>query len=366
MPPRLPLRHALLLGLVQGPTEVLPVSSSAHIALLPRLAGWSDGELDAESRNSLEVALHAGAAAALLAYSWMRAETGMLAGGECPPASAGGECPPASVGGECPPASAGGECPPASVGGECPPASAKRASPGSAVLGGRLARALHELDGRALATAVLALAPPAFVGYRLEQRLERRPAGPGTIAAGLALGGAAMAWADARPMTRGLAACGPRDGLALGLAQALALLPGVSRNGAALTAARARHFAREDAHVLSWRAGLPVLAGAAALKLGRLVRRGAPPDAALTLGVPAATAFLSTLACAPLIGPVARGRPLWPFALYRAGLAWVSVRASARTHTRAALGVLARVGSHPHQSPHHGRDNQHRRPGADR
>ena len=69
-------------------------------------------------------------------------------------------------------------------------------------------------------------------------RLERRPNSPRALATGLALGGGAMAWADAAPEARKLAGRGPRDGLVLGLAQALALLPGVSRNGAALTAAR--------------------------------------------------------------------------------------------------------------------------------
>jgi undecaprenyl-diphosphatase len=256
MPPRLPLRHALLLGLVQGPTEVLPISSSAHIALLPRLAGWPHAQLDAELRNSLEVALHAGTAAALLI-----------------------------------------------------------------ALRGELAQSLRELDGGTLVSAALALAPPALAGYLLERRLERRPSGPRSLAAGLALGGTALALADARPGTRARADAGPRDGLALGAAQALALLPGVSRNGATLTAARTRGFAREDAHVLSWRVGLPVIAGAAALKAYRLGQCGAPPGAAPALTVGAAAAFLSTLASAPLIRPGKRGRALWPFALYRCGAA---------------------------------------------
>jgi undecaprenyl-diphosphatase len=256
---KLPLRHALLLGLVQGPTEVLPVSSSAHIALLPRLAGWPYAQQDAELRNSLEVALHAGTAIALL---------------------------------------------------------------------GELGWALRELDGRAVASAAFALAPPALVGYLMEQRLEHRPSRPRALATGLAAGAAAMAWADTRPQTRSLADCGLRDGLALGLAQALALLPGVSRNGATLTAARARGFAREDAHTLSWRAGLPVIAGAAGLKAARLSQRGAPPGEAPALAVGAGAAFLSTLACAPLIRPGKRGRALWPFALYRAGLALAAVASS--------------------------------------
>ncbi len=282
---KLPLYHALLLGLVQGPTEVLPVSSSAHIALLPHLVGWPHAQQDAELRNSLEVALHAGTAAALLAYSGRLAKTGMLAEGECPPASE------------------------------------KRVSPTSTALPGKLGQAMREMDGRALASAALALVPPALVGYLLEQRLERRPSGPRTLAAGLAVGAAGLAWADARPQARNLTDFGPRDGFALGFAQALALLPGVSRNGATLTAARARGFAREDAHTLSWSVGLPVIAGAAGLKAFRLVQRGAPPGAAPALAVGAGAAFLSTLACAPLIRPGRRGRALWPFALYRAGLA---------------------------------------------
>ena len=61
----LPLRHAVALGLLQGPTELLPVSSSAHTALLPWLAGWRYAELDARARKSFEVALHAGAGIAL-------------------------------------------------------------------------------------------------------------------------------------------------------------------------------------------------------------------------------------------------------------------------------------------------------------
>jgi undecaprenyl-diphosphatase len=263
MQARLTLGHALLLGLVQGPTEVLPVSSSAHIALLPRLAGWPHARLDVELRNSLEVALHAGTAAAL-------------------------------------------------------PIALRR----------ELGQALRELDGRALASMALALVPPALVGYLLEQRLERRLSSPRTLATGLVLGGAAMAWADARPATRNLADLGPRDGLALGLAQALALLPGVSRNGAVLTAARARGFAREEAHALSWRAGLPVIAGAAGLKVSRHAQRGAPSDALPALAVGAGAAFLSTLACAPLIRPGRRGRALWPFALYRVGLALSAVAPS--------------------------------------
>jgi undecaprenyl-diphosphatase len=246
----------VVLGLVQGPTELLPVSSSAHTALIPRLAGWPYAELDPESRNSFEVALHAGTAAALLIA--MRHE---------------------------------------------------------------LAQALRESGGRRLSLAALAVAPPALLGYLLERRLERRPSSPGAIAAGLALGGVAMVFADARGGARTHADACTRDGLLLGLAQAVALLPGVSRNGATLAVARGRGFTREDAQALSWRVGLPVILGAAALKGRRLAQRGFPPGGGPALAAGAGAAFLSTLACTALIRPGRRGRALLPFSIYRLGLA---------------------------------------------
>ena len=63
---RLPASRATLLGFVQGPAELLPVSSSAHIVLVPWLLGWDWDAIDPEVRKSFEVALHTGAAAALL------------------------------------------------------------------------------------------------------------------------------------------------------------------------------------------------------------------------------------------------------------------------------------------------------------
>ena len=61
----LALRHAVALGLLQGPAELLPVSSSGHTTLIPWLAGWPYAQLDGELRKSFEVALHAGAGLAL-------------------------------------------------------------------------------------------------------------------------------------------------------------------------------------------------------------------------------------------------------------------------------------------------------------
>lgn len=254
---RLTPRDALLLGAVQGPSELLPVSSSAHIALLADVLGGAGAQAaEAELRDSLEVALHAGTAAALL-----------IAGR------------------------------------------------------GELSRTVRELNGARLVVGILALAPAALVGYLLERGPDARRGGPRAIAAGLLLGAAAMALADTKPQTRTLAQVMPYDGLLLGAAQAAALLPGVSRNGATLTAARARGFKRDDAQALSWRVGLPVILGAAALKTYRLAQRGVTAEVLRVLTVGAGAAFLSTLAGAPLIGPGRRGRRLVPFALYRIGVA---------------------------------------------
>ena len=123
--------------------------------------------------------------------------------------------------------------------------------------------------------------------------------------------------ADRAPARRADRDAGVADGLALGLAQAAALVPGVSRSGATLAAARARGFDRASASRLSWEVALPVLVGANALKGWRVAAADAP---ARPLALGAAAAFASTLATARLIGIERRG-PLWPWAAWRAVLA---------------------------------------------
>ena len=273
----LKLRHALALGLVQGPTELLPVSSSAHTILIPQLAGWPYEELDPELRKSFEVALHAGAGVAL---------------------GLGIRRHPLSYDGS--------------------------------------------LGRRRVGVVALALLPPAIAGLALERVIEQRLGGPGPTAAGLAGGALAMALADARTPggSRGARRPGLCDGLALGLGQAAALAPGVSRNGAALTAARARGFGRAEAHALSRLLGLPVILGASALKAARMLKGdGIPAGAPGLLAAGGGSAFLSTLASARLMG--ARGcerRSLLPYALYRCLLAATVARQRGRGRGRWASG----------------------------
>jgi undecaprenyl-diphosphatase len=253
----LPLRHAVALGLLQGPTELLPISSSAHTTLLAWLAGWPYARLDDSLRKSFEVALHAGAGVALAIH-----------------------------------------------------------------LRGELLRDAAQLDPRRACVIALSLAPPAIAGYALGPTIERALGEPGSIALGLAAGGAAMAVADRCAVERGREDATARDGLALGIAQAVALIPGISRNGAALTAARARGFEPAVAQRLSWHAGLPVILGASVLK-GARARGGRVPRAQrAVLAAGGAGAFLSTLVSARLLRRQLReGQALWPYSLYRCLLA---------------------------------------------
>lgn len=261
---RIPAAWALALGVVQGPAELLPVSSSAHIVLLPWLAGWDWERLDPEVRKSFEVAVHGGAAVALLI--------------------------------------------------------------------GQRQTILEELRAFDLPRALtlgLSFLPAAVVGYTLERPIEQRLGGPKATAIGLLAGAAAMLIADTRPQERGRGDATPADGLALGVAQAAALAPGVSRNGVTLAAARWRRFSRDQANLLSRTIALPIIVGATILKGERLRRRGTPPALRRSLAIGVAASFASTLASQRLIGLVERDRALWPYAAYRAALA-VTVLAKLR------------------------------------
>jgi len=257
----MPTRRAVALGIVQGPAELLPVSSSAHIVLIPWLADWDWDGIDPELRKSFEVALHTGAAAALL-------------------------------------------------------------------IGQRrvIVEELRQIDVRRVLFLGLSFLPAALVGYTLERPIERRLGGPRATAYGLLAGAAAMLAADTRPQARGRGDATLADGLALGVAQAAALAPGVSRNGITLAAARWRRFSRDQANLLSRTIALPIIVGATALKGGRLAQRGTTPELRRTLALGVASSFASTLASQGLIRLVERDRALWPYAAYRAGLAGLVLR----------------------------------------
>jgi undecaprenyl-diphosphatase len=262
---RLPVAEAVALGAIQGPTELLPVSSSGHLILVPSLLGWRYRDLDPELRKSFEVALHAGGALALLIG--LRRE---------------------------------------------------------------VADYLRSFRLENLVTLTLSFAPAALVAYRFEHSIEERLGRPAPVAGALIAGSVAMALADGRPEQRSRDDAGPLDALAIGVAQACALAPGISRNGATLTAARLLRFRRADANVISRQIALPVILGAAALKGARLAQRGVPPDIGRGILAGAAGAFASTLLSLRLITMLERSRSLRPYAGYRAALGAFALAAIAR------------------------------------
>jgi len=232
--------RAVALGLLQGPTELLPISSSAHVGLLiPR-------EEPPAARKEIEVALHLGTAIALA------------------------------------------------------------------------------LETRSVTrVALVAAAPPALAGLAFERVVEERLGTPVTIAAGLVAGSAAMVAADrVRPRR-----AKPElvDGIVLGLAQAAALFPGVSRSGATRAGARARGFDRRAAAELSREVALPVLGGAAVLKGYRLARRRPAASELWALGASAAAAAVSTYGALRAERALAADAPLAAWAAYRTALAAVIV-----------------------------------------
>lgn len=277
--PALSARHALALGLLHGPTELLPVSSSAHTTLVPWLLRWPYADLDPELRKAFEVALHAGTAAALVLA--LRADV-------------------------------------------------------REALGELDARRIGLIAGSFLPPAIIG----TLLERPIERRLgSPAPIAAGLLGGAAAMAVADVA-AQRRGADRRREDAGIADALALGLGQACALAPGASRNGMTLAAARARGFARADANVLSRHVALPVIVGATVLKGARLARRGVPQGFGAPLAVGAGASFGATLVCAGLIRQVERDRSFLPYAAYRAGLAGVVLGTLRR---RRALAGVSRI-----------------------
>ncbi len=236
------MAHALGLGALQGPAELLPVSSSGHLALVPRLLGWSYSDLPGGVRKTFEVALHAGSAPVLA-----------LAAARGP-----------------------------------------------------------RLDARGVA---LTLAPAALAGLLLESPIEERLGSARSVALAQVAAGAALIAADLRPGRR--TRIRRRDQAAVGLAQAAALVPGVSRSGAAITAARLLGLDRRSAAALSLSAALPVTVGATLLKGARAAGGDLPRELHRPMALGAGAAFASALVSLPL---ARRAPPLRLVGAYRIAL----------------------------------------------
>jgi undecaprenyl-diphosphatase len=223
----MPLYQAIVLAIVQGLTEFLPISSTAHLWLVPWLLRWKDPGL------TFDVALHAGTLVAVLAYFWRYwVEMAAMAVG---------------------------------LGGDS-------AAPPNAGTRGHSARADVRENPRLLWYLVIATIPAALAGWRFEYAAEEQLRSPIIVGVALIVIGLFM-WAGdwLGKRERDLGHVGFLDSLLVGVAQALAVIPGVSRSGITMTAGLFRRMKRETAARFSFLLSTPIIAGAA-LKKGLEIR----------------------------------------------------------------------------------------------
>jgi undecaprenyl-diphosphatase len=246
-----------VLGLLQGAGEFLPISSSGHLIVVPYLLGWPDSGL------AFDVALHLGTLAAV-AFAFWRDWLKLLQGG----------------------------------------------------LRGLVAgRPLADPDARLLLYLAIATVPGAVAGLLLDEWAETVFRSPALVAVMMSLMGAVLWLADRRA---GTAAEGEvislRDALLIGFAQALAIVPGTSRSGATISMALFLGHRREAAARFSFLLALPITAGAALVKVPKLLAGGAALEPVL---VGMLTAAVSGFVAIRFLLRYVRTRSYAPFAYYR-------------------------------------------------
>jgi undecaprenyl-diphosphatase len=217
--------QALVLGVVQGLTELLPISSSGHLILVPWGAEWTYLEENDRFNQTFDVALHLGTLVAVAAYFWgdivrlVRAFIGSL---------------------------------------------------------GR--RRIETSDERIAWFVLVATIPAGVVGLVFEDAIADGLGEPWQIAILLAAGAVLLWLADRRPQEQAMGDLGLKQAVLMGLAQALALAPGVSRSGITITAGRLMRLDRDSAARFSFLLLLPTVLGAVILKGVGDVLLGDLPD----------------------------------------------------------------------------------------
>lgn len=251
------LWHIIVLAVIQGLTEFLPISSSAHLILPSQVLGWPDQGL------AFDVAVHVGTLAAVVWY--FRSEVYRL----------------------------------------------------TAAWVGDTARGRVGQDS-GLAWAVIAGTVPAgLAGLLLNDFIET------TLRSGLVIAvstigfGLVLWWSDAvGRRNRDLPALTMKDAVIIGVAQALALIPGTSRSGITITAALFLGFGREAAARFSFLLSIPLILAAGLLKTLELVEQGGATDwSAIALG--AVLSFVSAVICIHLFLKFLEQLGLMPFVIYR-------------------------------------------------
>jgi undecaprenyl-diphosphatase len=257
---------ALLLGLVQGVTEFLPISSSAHLYAIPYLFSIDHALL---SSRAFAAVVHLGTLAAVLVA--LRSDVTRLLG------------------------------------------TALR------LLFSLGRRRGESADERLLLAIAVGTVPAVAFGLLAGDLLQSSVRTPIVVAAAVLLGAALLWIADrASSLERPLSGISAIDGLLIGFAQALALVPGISRSGATISGGLLLGFSRDAAARISFLLGAPAIAGAGLLELRGLLTDGTDlAGAAPLLAVGAVAAFVSGLAAIRLLIRLLNGGKLWSFALYR-------------------------------------------------
>ena len=205
--------QALVLGIVQGLTELLPISSSGHLILVPWLFDWTYLETHEEFNQTFDVALHLGTLVAVVAYFW--ADVVRLT---------------------------------------------------TAWLGSVRRRRIETADERIAWFVAVATVPAAVIGALGESVIVEHLGEPWQIAIFLALGGLLLWLADRTPTRREMDELGLGTAVVVGFAQSLALMPGVSRSGITITAGRFLGLDRDSAARVSFLLLIPITFGAVLFK----------------------------------------------------------------------------------------------------
>ena len=256
--------HAIVLGLVQGLTEFLPISSSGHLILAPWLFGWNDFN-DIAIQKAFDTSLHLGTLIAVLFY--LRADL------------------------------------------------VPYVREGIKVV--VTPKKANKTVGRRAWMFVLSAVPAGIAGAIAEEWITEKLGTPAMVAISLMVFGAILIWADRQVGTRDVDTFSTRDALLIGAAQVIALNPGTSRSGITITAARKFGFSRDAAARVSFLMSVPVIGGAVLLKLAKLARDGIP-DGLLTpmiVGIIAAgiSGWIAMWGMIRLL----RSRSFTPFVMYR-------------------------------------------------
>ena len=260
--------QALVLGIVQGLTEFLPISSSGHLILVPYLLGWTDPFIKS---LAFSVMLHMGTLVALLAYFWRDWARLVPAG-----------------------------------------------------LAALAERSLAGDPDRRLAWLIAATLPPAVLfGVALGDFFAEQVRRPLLVALMLVIGAAILWLADRLGRkTDGIERLGFPGAFGIGCAQALALVPGISRSGISISAGLGLGLSREEATRFSFLMATPVVAGAGIFELRKMLTGDVAGDVNVAVvGIGLAAAAVSGLAAIHVLLRFVRTHSMAAFVVYRLLLA---------------------------------------------